>query len=107
MFLLVSGEACVTGKDNDESKIEVARLYPGDIFGEISLLTKKSATATVTTLTDSRMLMLPRNRFNELIMTHPQILEIIASISEERLKQLEQIKKRPLASSKGEGTALL
>ncbi|MBN2802568.1 MAG: cyclic nucleotide-binding domain-containing protein [Deltaproteobacteria bacterium] len=107
MFLLVSGEASVTGKDKDENKIEIARLYPGDIFGEISLLTKKSATATVTTLTDSRMLMLPRSRFNELIMTHPQILEIIASISEERLKQLEQIKKRPLASSKGEGTALL
>ena len=65
-------------------QIELARLKEGDIFGEMSLLTRKPATATVTSPGNSILLKLPRERFQELVVTHPQILELVSQLTEQR-----------------------
>jgi len=107
LYMIVSGRVCVSSVLDSGDNFEVATLGESDIFGEISLLTRKPATATVRTLERCRLMMLPRERFNELIMTHPQVLELIATISDTRAEDLEKLKQRPIASSEGGGTALL
>src|SRR5947199_9083069 len=49
---------------------QVAVLKEGEIFGEMSLLTREPAAATVSAQTNSILLRLPRDSFQELVVTH-------------------------------------
>jgi CRP-like cAMP-binding protein len=71
--------------------IALAKLKEGDIFGEMSLLTRKPATATVTAQGNVIVLRLPRENFQELVLTHPQILELVSELTEQRRSATEAI----------------
>lgn len=75
----------------DKQPIELARLKEGDIFGEMSLLTRKPATATVTSQGNSILLRLPRENFQELVVTHPQILALVSELTEQRQSATDAI----------------
>ncbi|HEY5676043.1 MAG TPA: cyclic nucleotide-binding domain-containing protein, partial [Myxococcales bacterium] len=77
---------CKDGKD-----IALARLSEGEIFGEMSLLTRRPATATVTASGNAILLRLPRENFQELVVTHPQILELVSELTERRKGATEAI----------------
>jgi CRP-like cAMP-binding protein len=64
--------------------VDLATLKEGDIFGEMSLLTRQPATATVTSRGNSLLLRLPRDHFQELVVTHPQILALVSELTEQR-----------------------
>ena len=64
--------------------VELARLREGDIFGEMSLLTREPATATVTSPGNAILLRLPRDKFQELVVTYPQILALASELTEQR-----------------------
>jgi CRP-like cAMP-binding protein len=86
LFVLLAGEAqaTVAGK-------EVVRLAPGDVFGEISLITGQASTASVTATCKSFILFLPRADFTEVIMTHPQVLEYLSSLVESRARAIGRV----------------
>lgn len=79
LFLIVSGAVDIERDDE-----VIATLSEGELFGEISLLLRSKATATVRAAENTRVLLLSRGLFNELIMTHPQILELVSELKEER-----------------------
>jgi CRP-like cAMP-binding protein len=84
LFLLLYGTLEVV-KDRDGAHPKVlAELASGDLFGEMSLLTGKPTMATVRAISDCFVLRLAKKSFDELIMTHPQILELISVVSDER-----------------------
>lgn len=83
LFILLYG-AMEVSKDNDGDKIVLATLGPGDMFGEMSLLTGAPTSATVKAISDCFVLRLSKKKFDEIIMTHPQILELVAMVSDER-----------------------
>jgi CRP-like cAMP-binding protein len=70
---------------------EVALLKEGEIFGEMSLLTREPASATVTAQSNAILLRLPRDSFQELVVTHPQILALVSELTEKRRKAVEAI----------------
>ncbi len=82
LFLLLCGEARVT-----RGASEVARLCPGDVFGEISLLTRGPASATIEMRTKCWALELPRARFQEVMLTYPQLLEYVSNLADTRQQQ--------------------
>ncbi|MCP3061632.1 cyclic nucleotide-binding domain-containing protein [Myxococcus sp. K38C18041901] len=86
LYVLLSGEVEVH-KDGHL----LTRLKEGDLFGEISLLQKTPATATVTAGRHTTLLRLPRADFDALISSHPQILVLISELSDERLRRTEQV----------------
>ncbi|MBN2719297.1 MAG: cyclic nucleotide-binding domain-containing protein [Deltaproteobacteria bacterium] len=92
LYLIVIGEVSVTMTGDNGEPTEIERLKGNEIFGEVSLLSHSGAISTVTTATQTRVLMLPRARFSELIMTHPQVLELVAAISDERIATMKAIK---------------
>lgn len=104
LYLIASGSVDVE-RNNDV----IASLTDGEMFGEISLLLRSSATATVRATTNTRVLLLPRSVFNELIMTHPQILELVNDLREERLclPEHETSLPRELVSELDGGSAFL
>jgi CRP-like cAMP-binding protein len=91
LFVVLHGAVNVEARDANNQRVALARLKEGEVFGEISLLTRKNATATVTALTNSIVLKLPRENFQELVVTHPQILEMVSALSEKRISATQAI----------------
>jgi len=79
LFLLLCGDGVVK-----RGASEIAPLRPGDVFGEMSLLTRGPASATIETRTKCWALELPRDRFQEVMLTYPQVLEYVSNIAETR-----------------------
>lgn len=86
LFVLLAGEAHAFSGGR-----MVARLLPGEVFGEISLMTGQSSTASVTAICKSFVLFLPRSDFSEIIMTHPQVLEYLSSLAEARARAIGRL----------------
>ena len=86
LFVVLSGEVSVSKADRP-----LALLREGEIFGEMSLLTKTPATATVTATRRTSLLRLPREDFEELIMSHPQILVLVSELSDDRRRLTEAV----------------
>jgi CRP/FNR family transcriptional regulator, cyclic AMP receptor protein len=77
-FVLVDGTVRVTAKGR-----KIADLKGGDWFGEIALLTKVPRTATVTTTSAVRALVVTDRAFRQLVETMPSIaLKVLASVGE-------------------------
>jgi CRP-like cAMP-binding protein len=86
LYVVLSGEVEVS-KDG----ILLTRLKEGELFGEISLLQKTPATATVTAARHTTLLRLPRTDFDTLISSHPQVLVLISELSDERLLRTQRV----------------
>ncbi|GAB4116513.1 MAG: hypothetical protein OHK0013_50120 [Sandaracinaceae bacterium] len=84
LFILLAGEVDVSKIDGD-SKVLLATLKPGDVFGEISLLDDSPTTATITAARPSTVLFLDRAIFNRLVQAFPAIKEYVSQLGEDRL----------------------
>src|SRR5712691_9505483 len=79
LYVLLHGSVDVAAQ-----QIDLAHLREGEIFGEMSLLTRQPATATVVSPGNAILLRLPRDQFQELVVTHPQILALVSELTEQR-----------------------
>lgn len=86
LYVVLSGAVSVA-----KAGRSLALLREGDIFGEMSLLTKTPATATVTATRRTSLLRLPGEDFEELIMSHPQILVLVSELSDDRRQLTEAV----------------
>jgi CRP-like cAMP-binding protein len=86
LYIVLHGIVQVSVKNT-----EVAKLKEGDIFGEMSLLTREPASATVTAQGNAILLRMPRESFQELVVTHPQILALVSELTEQRRSAVEAI----------------
>jgi CRP-like cAMP-binding protein len=91
LYVVLSGE--VEARKGDQV---LSRLKEGELFGEISLLQKTPATATVMATRRTSLLRLPREDFDALILTHPQILVLVSELSEQRLRRTEALTGGPV-----------
>ena len=83
LFVLLSGAVAVL-RQEAERVTRVAVLERGGVFGQVSLLRPPGAVASVSAMRAGFALMLPRAEFHELIMTHPQFLEVVTTLCDER-----------------------
>jgi CRP-like cAMP-binding protein len=90
LYVVLDGVLQVRHRRGAEG-VEVGELRGADVFGEMSCLRKIPATATVTARRAGTLLRLPRAGFDELVLSHPQILEVVAEITEERAESLDAI----------------
>lgn len=97
LYVVLTGEVAVVVGGR-----QVATLKEGQVFGEMSLLTRSPTSATVKTTRRTSFLRLPREDFDQLIMSHPQILEQVAELTDERRKQ-----NAALAQSRPDATATM
>ncbi|HZR07748.1 MAG TPA: cyclic nucleotide-binding domain-containing protein [Myxococcales bacterium] len=86
LYVVLHGSVQVVARD-----VELARLKEGEIFGEMSLLTREPASATVRTDANAILLRLPRESFQELVITHPQILALVSELTEQRRSAIDAI----------------
>jgi CRP-like cAMP-binding protein len=88
---VVLGGAVDIRKRNEGREVLVGRLAEGDVFGEISCLKKGAALASAVMFRNGTLLRLPRESFDELVVTYPQILALVSDLADERASHLEAI----------------
>jgi small-conductance mechanosensitive channel/CRP-like cAMP-binding protein len=76
MFVVARGALAVTV---EPSAREVARLGPGDVFGEMSLLTGEPRAASVTAVGDAEVLEITGDAFRQFVLANPTAVERIGS----------------------------
>lgn len=79
-FVLVEGTAEVTRGNR-----KLRTLSDGDFLGEISLITRLPRTATVTTISPTRALVITDRAFRRLLQEHPPIQSKVLAALGERL----------------------
>lgn len=80
-FLLDEGSVEVRAEDGTP----MARLGPGQAFGETALLVKGKRTATVVAVTDAVLLKIPKEPFDELLEESPSLRQAVESLNAQRL----------------------
>jgi len=81
-FVIHSGEVEVLKEDEAGVNHVVAKLGPGDVFGEIALLEKRPRTSSIRTLTNCKLLALNRQDFERLL---------VDTMGAQKIKQLVQV----------------
>lgn len=75
IYVLLSGRLSVS--HNNSSEHTIAEIGRGEVVGEISLFTDRTATANITAIRDSNLIQIPKDIFNRFKETHPVVLENI------------------------------
>jgi len=87
MFVLSEGLLDIRiGPDGSSSK-KVGDIYPGNYFGEMSLLTGEKRSATITAVKDSIVFEIKKEHVKELFRKNPEILKDITKVVAERREQ--------------------
>ncbi len=85
LFVVLRGKMTVSRKAEDGTEFVAGTLMEGEVFGEISCLRKQPAIATVRAACPGSVLRLPRKDFDDVVLSHPQILELVGKLGEQRL----------------------
>ena len=88
MYIVLSGEIEIrTAKQG-----RIVTMHPGELFGEIGLITQAKRTASAVVTADATLLKISKDRFDLLLGRHPavtaKILRNIASVLAERLTKV-------------------
>jgi small-conductance mechanosensitive channel/CRP-like cAMP-binding protein len=96
MYVLLSGRAVVVIEPAGQV---VARLEPGGFFGEMSMLTGDPRTATVRATDDVRVLEISAERFREVALERPGLIEHISTVVSARRLELDEARAAAAATT--------
>jgi CRP-like cAMP-binding protein len=95
LFLIVDGTVKVFTRTETGSNVPLAELSPGDFFGEVSLLTGKPRTATITARSEVTAIELDRTNFDRITEGHPEVRQVLEDFYEKRAQEtVEAVIKR-------------
>ncbi|MBD3321915.1 MAG: acetate/propionate family kinase [Chitinivibrionales bacterium] len=85
--VLLDGKAEVSVTDNTGKRHRTAILRPGDIYGEISLMTGDRTISDIIGITRCKTILIPQSLFSSLIITHPPAIKYLSRLITERSKK--------------------
>ncbi|MBN1150720.1 cyclic nucleotide-binding domain-containing protein [candidate division WOR-3 bacterium] len=89
MYIIIEGEAQVL-LHREDTLLVLAKLSPGGFFGDMSLLTDLPRSATVKTLTKSKMLVFKKELLEEIMEKFPSTAaKFLKAISEELCERIQ------------------
>ena len=95
LFLIVGGTVKVFTRTETGSNVPLAELSTGDFFGEVSLLTGKPRTATITARSEVTAIELDRTDFDRITEGHPEVRQVLEDFYEKRAQEtVEAVIKR-------------
>ena len=84
-YLLLKGQVTVSAQKNGDS-VELAKLGPGAVVGEVALLTGEPRTATVTTEEPAVLVRFIEPGINDLLDHYPKVKELLVRVLVHRAK---------------------
>lgn len=100
MYVIASGEVKVyTRGPGNSGSLYLAKLGEGDFFGEVSVLTGKPRTATITASQRTELLRLDKEKLDNALATYPGIRKVLDDFYRKRAKHtveamIETLKKK-------------
>ena len=99
MYVIVSGNVNVYTVDPTGRTVLLARLGAGDFFGEVSVLSGKPRTATITAAEPTTLLRLDRGQLEEIVRDHPRVRTVLEDFCRRRAEHtveamIENLKNR-------------
>ena len=99
MYLIASGEVKVFTRGNAGTPLYLAQLGEGDFFGEVSVLTGKPRTATITAGQRTELLRLDKTKLDNALARYPGIRRVLDEFYKRRAKHtveamIENLKKK-------------
>ena len=85
LFIVVAGLLEVSQRDAAGKPRAIGRLIPGDVFGEISLLTGMPRIATITALTPVTLIEIDKEHLQSLFDADPDMVARLTDIEASRL----------------------
>jgi hypothetical protein len=86
LFILTSGIVKAFVKGPRGQYVKVTELSEGAFFGEISVLTGRPRTATITAATPVEVLELAKPSLDEIVKVHPRVMEVLRRFHEQRAR---------------------
>ncbi len=86
-YVVLAGEVEVIVEANEQIRV-VSVQGPGDIIGEIAILSQKPRTASLRAKSEVHLLTLTRNQFQILTHQHPEMLEQVIALLVDKLSVL-------------------
>lgn len=99
MYVIANGEVKVFTTGKDDKTVYLAKLGEGDFFGEVSVLTGKPRTATITASQPTELLRLDKEKLDNALARYPGIRKVLDDFYRKRAKHtveamIESMKKR-------------
>jgi tetratricopeptide (TPR) repeat protein len=99
LYVVVSGEVKVFTRGPRGESVALAALGEGDFFGEVSVLSGKPRTATITAAKRSELLRLDRDKLDAIIARHPRVRTVLEDFYKRRASHtveamIERMKQR-------------
>jgi small-conductance mechanosensitive channel len=88
LYIILSGACDILLETDGRMTKNVASINKGDFFGEMSLLTGETRSATVKALENATVIRVDKTLFSEIIASNPNIPEQIGSIMAQRQQDL-------------------
>ena len=73
LYIVIEGGIDITKKTKDGRDLDIAKVGPGEIVGEMSLIDAGPRTATGKTNSDSKLIVITKKSFNEILESDPAI----------------------------------
>ncbi len=103
LFVLTTGTVKAFVKDPDGHYHKVREMYEGAFFGEVSILTGKLRSATITAATACELLALDRASLDAITERQPNVLTILKHFCEARLGSVDEVQIRTGQGPSGPG----
>jgi len=87
LFLVVTGQVKVFTRGERGEHLPLAELGPGDFFGEVSLLTGRPRTATITAKTEVVAIELDKDDVDRISVDHPEVSEVLEDFYRRRAQE--------------------
>jgi len=92
MYLLLEGRLEVKVPNAEGKSIAVASIWPGDIVGEMSLLTGAPRSADVFSATSALMIEIEKDDISPILERRPQLIQNISDVLAQRAAHNERVK---------------
>lgn len=102
LFMIVTGDVKVFTRTESGANLALAELGPGDFFGEVSLLTGKPRTATITSSTEVSAIELAKEDVDRIAEKHPEVHGVLKDFYESRARSTAEA---VISSLRGNGGA--
>jgi len=86
-YIMRVGNISIVLSSSDGRDMVINEMRPGDIFGELGILTAQPRSTSAIARADSEMLVIPRQTFLEVVDLEPQLARRILQITAERLQR--------------------
>lgn len=108
LFVILSGEVKISLPSDTGEEAILATLGPGEVFGELALLDGAPRSASATAMTATETVVLPRERFRQLIATEAGVRDaLLASIAGELRRLTTHVEELHFLDITGRLAALL